>query len=166
MAAKRPVLKIPLTPQERALEWLAIAALVINLLVIIFSWSNLQDKIPVHFNLAGKPDSYGDKIILLALPLFSFIQYFGLSILSRFPHTFNYPWRITTQNAARQYWLGRMLLTCLKTEFACFLAYITWQLTEIGQSKATDIGFLSVSIFIIIVFGSIGIYLRKAYQAR
>jgi hypothetical protein len=59
-----------------------------------------------------------------------------------------------------------MLLTCLKTEFACFLAYITWQLIEIGQSKATGIGFLSVSIFIIIVFGTIEIYFRKAYQAR
>jgi len=65
--------------------------------------------IPVHYGFSGQPDAWGGKIELLELPVVSVLLYFGLTLLARYPHKFNYPGRsmnVTPNNniALRDLW--------------------------------------------------------------
>ena len=48
-----------------------------------------------------------DKVTIWIMPAVAAIIFAVLTAVSRYPHTFNYPVRITSENARRQYLLGR-----------------------------------------------------------
>ncbi len=118
MSRYRPVLVIPRTTQALVLDVIAIAGLVATLAIAVRAWSVLPDIIPVHFGLDGRPNVWGSKSIVWMLPVLGLLNYIALSVLVRFPHTFNYAVRITEQNALRQYQIVCAMLNWLKAEFA------------------------------------------------
>ncbi|WP_071593339.1 DUF1648 domain-containing protein [Kamptonema formosum] len=104
--ANRPILSIPRSPAATVLDIVAAAGTVLSVALPVQSWKALPPVIPVHFGLSGMPDGWGAKAILWLFPALSAAIYMGLTVLSRFPHTFNYPVPITSENAARQYRLA------------------------------------------------------------
>jgi len=162
----RPVLQIPKSSLEIGLETAAALGLLMMFYVAIKSWPLLPETIPHHFGVSGKPDAWGDKWILWLLPGISLVLYVGLTILSRYPHIYNYPWPITEQNAAAQYHLARTMIVALKAEIILLFAYLQQQTIQIALGKAEGLGVAFLPIFLILVFGTIGIYFVKAYQAR
>ena len=99
----RPKIRIELTTADKAVEILGWFSLLAIWIFTIASYSNLPDTIPIHYNGAGKADGFGSKINMLMLPFIATILFVGMTVANKFPHVFNYPTKITEENALRQY---------------------------------------------------------------
>lgn len=154
---KRPVLKLEPQTTDIVIEAVGWFALIVLWVVTLFYYSNLPDTIPMHFNLAGKVDSYGDKYEIFSLPVVGTILFVGITILNKFPHIFNYLVEITKENALSQYQSATRMLRILK--LVVILIFITITLLTINVSILNGneinpwiiLGFIGI-LFIITVF--------------
>lgn len=163
---KRPVIKLPLTKSEKILELVSGLGVLLNLILTIVAWEIVPDKIPTHFGGSGMPDSWSGKEALFLLPFGVILLYLLLSVVSKYPHTFNYPCKITEENAKAQYQIARSLLVFLKTEIIWSFTYIQWMTVQVAIGKAAGLGGIYLPIFLIIIFGTIGVYFYKAIKYK
>ncbi|MDI3341340.1 MAG: DUF1648 domain-containing protein [Sphaerobacter sp.] len=160
---QRPVLDLPRGPSEVVAELLALAGVIGTLVVLRRAW---PDRVPTHFGPTGEPDAWGRKAWLLFPPLVMMVLYTALTILSRYPHIFNYPWRITAENAARQYRLARTMLSWLKAELVWLFAYLTWGTVRVAQGEAAGLGVAFLPVALLAIFGTLGVYFWVAARSR
>lgn len=108
--------EIELKPEriDIILEVLGFTALALLWLLIIWEYMNLPDIIPIHFDMRGKPDDFGDKSAILGMPVISTFIFFILSIVQQRPQFFNFPVAITPENAKRQYTIAVRVMRILK----------------------------------------------------
>lgn len=163
---QRPVLQLPLTNCEKIFEILSIIGVILNLILPIAMWDTLPERIPTHFGASGIPDSWGGKGSLAFLPIGVILMYMLLSVVSRYPHTFNYPWRITEENAKVQYLNARKLIVFLKTEIIWSFTYIQWMTIQVALGKSSGLGNMFLCICLLIIFGTIGVYFYKARKHK
>lgn len=163
---QRPVISLGLSPVLVAVELLGAIAVLLGVLLIVQFWGVLPDRIPIHFGLGGQPDAWGDKVTILLMPAVAAIMFAVLTAVSRYPHTFNYPVPITSENARRQYLLGRSLLVWLKAEICWLLAFVVRQQILVALGNAQRFSVELVLGIIVLIFATVGVYLRKAYLAR
>ncbi|MGH7453559.1 MAG: DUF1648 domain-containing protein, partial [bacterium] len=131
----RPVLKISRSSFEITLSIFGALGILIMIFVIGTYRSSLPQVIPTHFGISGEPDGWGGKSTLWVLPMLSLVIYIGLTILSRYPHVYNYLWLITPQNAKVQYQNSRQMIILLKTEIVWLFVYIVWQTIQTALGK-------------------------------
>ncbi len=163
---QRPVISLGLSPADLAVELAGAIAIVLAVLPIVQFWSVLPDRIPIHFGLGGQPDALGDKIAIWMLPAVATIIFVVLTAVSRYPHTFNYPVRITEQNARRQYLLARSLLVWLKAEICWLFALVVRQQILVALGNAQRVSVELVFGIILLIFATVGVYFVRAYFAR
>ncbi len=130
----RPAMAVQWTTGRYVLEAVAVAAVLSGFAILVLAWSKLPERVPVHFSFGGQPDRWGGRIVLLVLPCIGMLIYLGLSLLARHPHTFNYPVRITEENALRQYRISVTMIVWLKTEVAILISGL------LGMSIAVAVG--------------------------
>lgn len=147
-------------------EILAAVALMVSFALPLYFWRALPASVPIHFGINGHADSFGTKSALLLLPLVSLFFYALLSLLKRFPHIYNYPWKITPLNAYRQFQLAKGFITAIKAEMIWIFVYIEWVQVGValGEGKIIDPFFLPVVIGLIL--GTIAIYFYLAYHSK
>lgn len=162
----RPVITIPRTPMNTVFDVLAIAGIVVMFIVIIQSFSALPDRVPVHFNIAGKADGWGSKYTFWIFPILGLIMYIVLTVVSRFPHTYNYLWPITEQNAAQQYRLATDLMSRLKVIVIGLYTYLECLGIRVALGATSGLGVAFLPTFLLLLLGTIGLYFWQAYQAR
>ncbi len=162
----RPVISLRLSPLLIAGDLAAAIAILVSVLIIIQFWAVLPDRIPIHFGFSGQPDAWGDKLTIWLLPAVAAFIFALLTAVSRYPHTFNYSVRITEENARRQYLLARSLLVWLKAEICWLFAFIVRQqiIMALGTAQRFTIEF--VLGIVVLIFGTVAVYLLKAYLAR
>ena len=92
----------------------------------LFFYESLDHEalIPVHYNASGQIDRWGDCTHFWDLPLVASAFYIGLSILERFYSRFNYPVKITKENAQTIYRLGVALIRHMKLAMILIFAYL------------------------------------------
>lgn len=163
---QRPVISLGLSPADLAVELAGAIAILLAVLPIVQFWSVLPDRIPIHFGLGGQPDALGDKIAIWMLPAVATMIFVVLTAVSRYPHTFNYPVRITEQNARRQYLLARSLLVWLKAEICWLFALVVRQQILVALGNAQRFSVELVFGIILLIFATVGVYLVRAYLDR
>ncbi len=100
---KRPNIKVAASKNIQILNRIGLV-LIIGLWIFSFwIFNSAPNKVPIHFNINGKVDSYGSKYSLLLLPLLVTVIFTGLHYLSRVPYLFNYPFTITESNYEKAY---------------------------------------------------------------
>lgn len=112
--SNRPIIKIELRIFDKILEIIAGLILLSTIVVVAYYYNTLPDIIPTHFDFSGKVDNYGSKSSILTLPILSTLLYIGLTILNKYPQTFNYLGEITLDNAESQYRFATRFLRVLK----------------------------------------------------
>jgi uncharacterized membrane protein len=144
----RPRLQLPWTATDRLLAALASLGALLLLGGVPFLWSRLPDRVPTHFGFTGQPDAWGDKGVLLLLPFLGLMLYATLMALTRIPHFYNYPVRITPENAEAQYRLARRLLLALNVVVLwLFLAIFAGAaLVALGKQSALFPGLLTAGV--------------------
>jgi uncharacterized membrane protein len=128
------------TKSDVLLQGIALAGLVAAGIMLALQWPKLPDVVPRHFDIAGRPDAWGSKRSLLQLPVVTFILYVLLTVGERFPNHFNYPWRITQENAQTQYRLARRLVISLKALIVWTFFFILWRALETAVGQRGGLG--------------------------
>lgn len=162
----RPRIKIGLTSTDWLIEFLGLSFLVVLILLPIIYFGDLPGKIPTHFKGSGMPDGYGSKSTLLLFPAIGFILYFLLTIISLYPHIFNFPVKITPQNAEVQYRLAIRLLRVLKTLILMMFAFICYQTIRTAMGITTGLGKVFLPVFLLLTFGVVVLYFVQSMNNR
>lgn len=158
----RPRIKIELTTTDNVIELIGWLSLLAIWVLTITSYSNLPDIIPVHYNGAGQIDRVGNKLNILELPLVATILFVGITIANRFPHIFNYPTKITEENAFRQYTNMTKMNRYLKLFFVLFFGLITYK--TIKSTNGLGVWFLPLTMGL--VFISLTYFVLNSYRAK
>lgn len=158
--------KLPRTKGEVLLEIISIIFVFVSITKLILVWNHLPEQIPMHFNFKGEVDGWGGKSSLIFLLCFNLFNYLFMTIIAFFPRLYNYPWKITEANAKIQYQLARTLIVLLKTEIVIFFTYIEFKSIQIALGKDLGLSAAAGIIFLLIIFGTMGVYFYKAYKNK
>jgi Na+/proline symporter len=109
----RPRIEIETTLLTKVLRLSVYGLLLASILVLLFFYNQLPDKVPIYFNWPTKEQGLGSKNILWAAPLILGIGSLVLLSLARRPWILNYPTRITEKNAKKQYHTASIMLRLL-----------------------------------------------------
>jgi len=148
MIEQRPKLQIELSRFDKIIEAVGYLTMAILWILTIFNYIILPETIPVHFNGSGQPDGYGSKSMLFLLAIIGTILFSGLTVLNKFPHIFNFPVTITTDNALRNYTNATRLIRFLKLIIGLiFSAIVLFSgLTAIGKASGLGTWFLPITL--------------------
>ncbi|MFS8120038.1 MAG: DUF1648 domain-containing protein, partial [Microcoleus sp.] len=111
-------------------------------------------------------DAWGDKVTIWIMPAIAAIIFGILTAVSRYPHTLKYPVPITSENARRQYLVGRSLLVWLKAEVCWLFAFVVRQQILVALGNAQRLSMELLLGIIVVILGTVGVSLVKAYLAR
>jgi len=112
------------TTYDKILEIVAVAALLVSFCpLLLYHTIHPDDVFPTHYNIAGEIDGWGGRSSLWLIPLIGLAFYIGLSILQKYPKIYNYPCKVTEQNANYLYRMGVQLMRHVKACFMIILAY-------------------------------------------
>ncbi|HEY9715170.1 MAG TPA: DUF1648 domain-containing protein [Chroococcales cyanobacterium] len=162
----RPLLTIPVSKMEWLIEVFTVVLLLITLAIVVTFWNKLPASIPIHFGADGKSNNFAPQTIIGYLTGFNTALYGLLTFSSFFPHTFNYIWKITEENAARQYLLARQFLRVTKLEVTVLTFFATWTCIQIAidPSRNVDSGDLITLVWVLVL--TVLLYLWRSYMAR
>lgn len=163
---KRPRIKPELTNTDQFLEVLSIITLVGLWALVIYGFSILPETIPVHFDLKGQPDSYGSNASILFLPILSTLLYVGLTIINRYPHIFNYPVKITPENALRQYTNATKMIRVLKLIVLGVFFLIEFFTIRSALGASAGLGIWFLPFFLIVVYVPMGYFIFRAFRQK
>lgn len=159
---ERPVLKIKWTLLDYLLEFIAAAFIISTIVYAIIAYNNLPDTVATHFDFKGEPDAFGNKSSIWAMPIVSFVLWMLLSIVNQFPHSFNYPFKLTNTNVERQYRMAQRFMRIMKIWVCGLFLYVLNTIVE--SSKSQDYK-MNYGIFVIlgsmIIFMSIYLYISR-----
>lgn len=110
----RPIIPIELKTFDKIIEAIALIIFISIWVTVIYFYKSLPQIIPVHFDLSGNVDRMGDKSSIFTLPFIASFIYLLLTIISKYPQSFNYLQEITLDNAKSQYTFATRLLRVIK----------------------------------------------------
>ena len=93
---------------------IGVLALLGSTLFVIIMWPQIPDQIPTHYNFAGEADGYGGKGSLIFMMVLAWFMFILITVLMRFPNTWNMPVKVTAENKARLYSITKAMLEVIK----------------------------------------------------
>jgi uncharacterized membrane protein len=143
---------------RKSLEAIGLLALAV---LFWITWSALYgpqplpDRIPTHFNAAGQPNGWGPPATLWFLPMIGALLYGAMSVVARFPSSFNYPARVTPENRPRLEALALSMIAWIKTELVCLFALIQWSIVQAVRQVVWKMSPALVPLSIFVIFATI-----------
>jgi hypothetical protein len=164
--ADRPKIEIPLSPTDVALEIVSAVGVAYVVALTLLAMPHLPDRIVTHFDLFGKADGWGSKDTVWILPGMAVLLYLALTIVARFPHTFNYAVPITPVNAKRQYTLAVGMMRWLKTELVCLVAWGAWGMIQVAEGQANGISVWYLPVVLAAISATTIVVLIRSYREQ
>ena len=96
-------IKLTLSDADKVLEILGWLLLIVLWIIVIAKYSALPEIIPTHYDAAGNTNDTGPKATIFLFPAIATVLFISMTLLSKYPHIFNFPRPITESNARRQY---------------------------------------------------------------
>lgn len=143
-------------------DLLSLIILIALFIYTAFYFEGLPDKIPTHFNALGEVDGYGNKWMIWLLPVIALILHFMMQGISKHPHQFNYPVKITDKNRASQYSKAVHLTSYMNLGITLMLSFFTFKSIQIALGNAVHIQTWAIISAILVPFIIVVIYLFKA----
>lgn len=163
----RPVLKLQLTATDYVLEAIAILGIISLWIMAFISYSTLPDSIPTHFNIKGQADDWGNKTSIFILPCIALLLFTGITILNKFPHIFNYPVKVTGENALRLYTKSVRVMRILKALVVMLFLFIEWQVCQSAENAELPSWFLPAVLIIPVVLPIVmALFLTKTFPSE
>ncbi|MBF0693499.1 MAG: DUF1648 domain-containing protein [Flavobacterium sp.] len=162
MKSNRPRIQIKLSTSDKILETIGILLLICYGVGVALSYPLLPDTIPIHYNASGEIDGYGAKESIFGLLIVGILLYIGLSVLTKYPHHFNYPIDITPQNAEKQYTAAIRMVRILKVSIVIIFALIECQTVLSAIGHENTFGKFFMPLVILLMFGPLIYYMIKS----
>lgn len=154
-------MKIKNTRIDWFIEMICILLLGGITLYLILSWSTIPDKIPMHFNVAGQVDRWGNKIEIIFMPIVSWLLYGFITVMEQFPQIWNTGVMITEENAYRVYRILKNMIQITKLLVVIMFFYIT-----ICSIFAINMSMWASVIELVLIFGNLILGVVKLYKNR
>ncbi|MEM9363927.1 MAG: DUF1648 domain-containing protein [Bacteroidota bacterium] len=125
-------------------------------LYIWFSFTKLPETIPTHFNINGEADGFGSKNTIWFVLVINIFMYALLAFLANKmkPWSFNYPTKITVNNAPQVYAMSIRMIVLLNFGIALiFLVISVMIITTANQDPSRMATWLFWILIILITFG-------------
>lgn len=156
MFHNHPKIDVKPTSLDRNLILFGWALVLLNFVVVLSFYPGLPDTIPIHFNLKGEADGFGNKSTLWILPIINLGMYFGMTMLvtKMKPWNYNYPTKVTEKNAPKLYAMRIRVMVWLNLGIA--LMFLTISLHAILLATKTiniDLGWLIIVLIVVITVG-------------
>ena len=148
ISENRPKLKPVSTKFDLILEIAAFLFFLAIWLLPIFAYQILPETIPTHYNLKGEIDDWGSKGTIFILPAIGLVLYIGLTVLNKYPHVFNYPTKVTEDNALQQYSKATRWMRIIKLIVVMLFFAIEWQICNTNENNNLPVWFLPFVIAI------------------
>ena len=126
---------------------------------LILNWSSMPDKIPMHYNVAGEIDRWGNKTEIIFIPVMSWLLYGLITITEQFPKVWNTGIQVTEENAPRVY---RVLKSMIKTT-KLFMVIVFFRIT-ICSITAQNMSPWSLPIELVVIFGNLIFWLVRLFK--
>ena len=165
-SGQRPKLRLPLTKGDWITEFIGFVFLVFLFILPLRYIPDLPARIPAHFDVAGAPDGYGGKNTLWILPAIGFFLWLLMTVLSRFPHIFNYSVNITAGNAETQYRLATGMMRILKTVILVMFSFISYKTIRTATGNAAGLGRVFLPVMITVTFTVVIVYIVRSLRAK
>jgi hypothetical protein len=149
----RPRISPRLSGTDVVLELLSAIVILGGIVLLAIQWHALPSSVPTHFGFSGAPDAWGGRGSLLFLPVMTLVIYALISILARFPWTYNYPVEVDEHNAPRLYAIGTRLMRALKLAISLMFACIEVASLRSAASSSGGggIGFFFLPIVVVVL---------------
>jgi len=159
---KRPKTRPGFTVFDLIIEIVGIVAVLSLWILVMVSYSELPEIIPIHYNGLGQADNFGAKTKIFELPVIATVLYAGMTILSRFPRIFNYPVRITEKNASLQYRNMSRMIRCLRLSLVLVFGHGVLQTVR----NVENLGIWSMPFTLAVIFIPTIYFLVKSFMYR
>lgn len=147
-------------------NYVGIIILVAIWTMTLLNYSTLPDLVPVHFDFNGNPDKMGGKELVLVLPLICSVLFIALSMLSRYPHRFNYIVKITEENVEKQYSNALNMTAYLKLLMVVVCGYIELQMIRQSRGTLAGLGQWFAPLFIALFLLPTLYFMKESYKNR
>ncbi len=149
----RPKLTIELTKVDKTIETVCLITLIVLWTGTMAGFPKLPEQIPSHFNAAGQVDAYSEKTSIFILPIIATILYIGMTILNKYPHIYNYPARVTVENARHLYTSATRLIRVLKLAVIVIFSGIVFMTYKTSLTNGDGLGawFLPLAVGLMIL---------------
>ncbi len=162
----RPEIRPEMTPVDWMLEAFALAGLVVTFGYLAHFYPRLPEIIPTHFNAVGQADDTGPRSTALIMPFISVFIYALLTIVSRFPHRFNFAVAINAKNAMRQYTFALRLIRSLKVIIMWLFFFIIQGIVRSALGGTEGLGLWFLPVFLAFTFVPLIVYLVFSFRNR
>jgi len=152
---KRPKLKIELSWKEKILILISTLYVIAMWVYLYIAWSNLPSIIPIHFGISGAPDRFGNKSSVFLQPIIASIMHILLAVLSKMPHCFNYPVKVTEKNGEALYKIGKELILLLDMEISLMFLILLWEDIQSSIGNMSGLGIEVMFISMVIILGTV-----------
>lgn len=129
--------------QKTAIDYLigllALGLVLLQVYLIFQHWQVLPERIPTHYNFAGKPDAYGSKTTLLFLPLIGAGLFILLTVVGLNPQSMNLPVKVTEENRELVYTQAIRFIHFLRLLIGILFGYLIWGTIQVGMGKQTQL---------------------------
>jgi len=165
--ANRPRIDIEKSQTDILLEILTFMLIGGSALLIGCYYNQLPDQIPIYFNSPSKDaNGFGSKSLLWRSTLICGIIVIALYILNRFPHIFNYPVKITDENAAYQYKQATQMIRVLNLLIGILCLAITATSIANGLGSQLDFDLFLNTLFPFLFIGVPLYFLIKLFRFK
>jgi len=148
-----PIINVPASRLEKVINLLSLFLLVASFAYAIISYRTLPEKIPMHFNSSGEIDGWGPRGSIFVIPIITVIIFVPMYFVSKFPYLFNYPVKITEENAERIYKEGRLFMVFLNFSVVVIMLQVVLDIVRGAQGQETSgLWFLVFPLFVITIF--------------
>ncbi|MGE4288773.1 MAG: DUF1648 domain-containing protein [Salinivirgaceae bacterium] len=162
----KPTVSIKLQTTDRIIDALSYAALITLFAISLAFYADLPEEIPYHYSFSGTPDAFGGKNSIWILPGVGTLIIIGISLLSKIPSTFNYPVKITAQNASKQYSMAIRFMGLLKLLIGWFFCVLNYQSIQVALGHSNKLDGVFVVLFLSAMAVLLSTYLIKAYKEK
>ena len=160
---KRPKIIIGFTLFDLIFEIAGLVAFLAMWIFVIATYTGLPDVIPIHYNISGQADSFGNRNSFFFLPAVATALYAVMTILCRFPHVFNYPVKITEANAFIQY---RNMVTMVRYLKLVLVLVFGFFILQMVTHTGNGIGMWLLPVLLAIIVVPVIYFLVKSFMYR
>lgn len=155
----------PATILEKQLKTLSLVILGVMVIYCVSNFTSLPDEIPIHFNAKGEADDWGTKNILFFIPGVCSFLFLMMHFIGKLkPKTYNFPVKLTEDNARKQVELAREMMQGLNVVIFGLMFYILWRMVDLATGGSGGLGTFFMIVFLVGIFGVIVYYMRLAQK--
>ena len=128
---------------------------------VLMNWAQMPEQIPLHYNFAGEVTGYGGKAAIIPVLVIAWVIFVLMTVLVKFPKTWNIPVTVTKENFERVYSITRAMMEVTKLE-----AVLLMMVTIISSAKGISLPWILMVILMVVILLTVLTGIYKLYKNK